>query len=213
MSSSKIDLSTLKSFCDETGCLRFAERVVHQCWTWSFSHGLFPFSQLLTFELDSPYLVNGCCQESWESWKRDAGYFHVHHYFLDKYLSWWNLLALLIRTQILVFANWLLTVALQAPLSMGFSRQGYWSGLPCPPPEDLPNPRSNLRLFMSSALIGGFFLFFSNFYFYFILLYNALLVLPYIGMNQPWVYMSSQSWTPLPPPPHIISLDRRTFYH
>ena len=28
----------------------------------------------------------------------------------------------------------------QAPLSMGFSRQGYWSGLPCPPPGDLPDP-------------------------------------------------------------------------
>ena len=32
------------------------------------------------------------------------------------------------------------TVAHQAPLSMGFSRQAYWSGLPLPPPEDLPNP-------------------------------------------------------------------------
>ena len=32
------------------------------------------------------------------------------------------------------------TVAHQAPLSMGFSRQEYWSRLPCPPPEDLPNP-------------------------------------------------------------------------
>jgi len=31
-------------------------------------------------------------------------------------------------------------VALQAPLPMGFSRQKYWSGLPCLPPEDLPNP-------------------------------------------------------------------------
>ena len=31
-------------------------------------------------------------------------------------------------------------VACQAPLSMGFSRQEYWSGLPCPPPGDLPNP-------------------------------------------------------------------------
>ena len=30
--------------------------------------------------------------------------------------------------------------ARQAPLSMGFSRQEYWSGLPCPPPGDLPNP-------------------------------------------------------------------------
>ena len=32
------------------------------------------------------------------------------------------------------------TVACQAPLSMGFSRQEYCSGLPCPPPRDLPNP-------------------------------------------------------------------------
>ena len=32
------------------------------------------------------------------------------------------------------------TVAHQALLSMGFSRQGYWSGLPCPPPGDLPHP-------------------------------------------------------------------------
>ena len=32
------------------------------------------------------------------------------------------------------------TTARQAPLSMGFSRQEYWSGLPCPPPGDLPDP-------------------------------------------------------------------------
>ena len=32
------------------------------------------------------------------------------------------------------------TVALQAPPSMGFSRQEYWSGLPFPSPEDLPDP-------------------------------------------------------------------------
>ena len=34
---------------------------------------------------------------------------------------------------------------------------------------------------------------------FFFLLYNTVLVLPYIDMNPPWVYMSSQSWTPLPP--------------
>ena len=33
------------------------------------------------------------------------------------------------------------TVAYQAPPSMGFSRQGYWSGLPLPSPEDLLDPR------------------------------------------------------------------------
>ena len=32
------------------------------------------------------------------------------------------------------------TVAHQAPLSMGFSRQEHWSGLPCPPPGNLPDP-------------------------------------------------------------------------
>ena len=38
---------------------------------------------------------------------------------------------------------------------------------------------------------------FFNFYFYFILLCNTVLVLPYIDMNPPWVYMRSQTWTPL----------------
>ena len=33
------------------------------------------------------------------------------------------------------------TIACQAPLSMEFSRQEYWGGLPCPPPGGLPNPR------------------------------------------------------------------------
>ena len=37
------------------------------------------------------------------------------------------------------------TVARQAPLSMGFSRQAYWSGLPFPSPEDLPNPEIESR--------------------------------------------------------------------
>ena len=39
----------------------------------------------------------------------------------------------------------------QAPRSMGFSRQEYWSGLPCPPPEDLPNPGIKLRSPASQA--------------------------------------------------------------
>ena len=32
------------------------------------------------------------------------------------------------------------TLACQAPVSMGLSREEYWSGLPCPPPGDLPDP-------------------------------------------------------------------------
>ena len=46
------------------------------------------------------------------------------------------------------------TVAPQAPRSMGFPRQEYWSGLPFPPPGDLPNPRIESA---SLALAGGFF--------------------------------------------------------
>ena len=38
-----------------------------------------------------------------------------------------------------------LTVAYYAPLSMGFSRQEYWSGLPFPSPEDLPDPEIESR--------------------------------------------------------------------
>ena len=50
------------------------------------------------------------------------------------------------------------TVALQAPLSMGFSRQEFWSGLPCAPPEDLPNPRIKPASPLSPPLAGGFFI-------------------------------------------------------
>ena len=46
------------------------------------------------------------------------------------------------------------TVACQAFLSMGFSRQEYWSGLPFPPPGDLPNPGVKP---ISPALAGVFF--------------------------------------------------------
>ena len=50
------------------------------------------------------------------------------------------------------------TVAPQAPLSMGFSRQEYWSGLPFPPPGDRPNPGIEpSRSLTSPALAGGFF--------------------------------------------------------
>ena len=49
------------------------------------------------------------------------------------------------------------TLARQAPLLMGFSRQEYWSGSPCPPPGDLPNPETDLEFLLSRALAGGFF--------------------------------------------------------
>ena len=49
------------------------------------------------------------------------------------------------------------TVTCQAPLSMGFSRQEYWSGSPCPSPGDLPNSRIKLMSLTCSTLGGRFF--------------------------------------------------------
>ena len=49
------------------------------------------------------------------------------------------------------------TVAHQAPLPMGFSRQEYWSRLPFPSPGDLPDPRIEPESLTSPALAGGFF--------------------------------------------------------
>ena len=49
------------------------------------------------------------------------------------------------------------TVAHQAPPSMGFSRQEYWSGLPFRSPGDLPNPGIEPAPLASPALLGGFF--------------------------------------------------------
>ena len=49
------------------------------------------------------------------------------------------------------------TVARQAPLSMGFSRQKYWRGLPFSPPEDLSDPGIDPSCLMSPAFAGGFF--------------------------------------------------------
>ena len=48
-------------------------------------------------------------------------------------------------------------VAHQAPLSMGFSRQEYWSGWPYPPPGDLPDPGIKPMFLSSPALASIFF--------------------------------------------------------
>ena len=68
------------------------------------------------------------------------------------------LLLLLSRfSRVRVFATpW--TVACQSPLSLGFYRQKYWAGLPCPAPGDLPNPRIKpTSLASPPALTGRFF--------------------------------------------------------
>ena len=57
---------------------------------------------------------------------------------------------------VLLFVT-LWTGALQAPLSMGFSMQEYWSELPCPLPGDLPDPETEPAALKSPALADGFF--------------------------------------------------------
>ena len=77
---------------------------------------------------------------------------------------------------------------------LGFTQTHvHWVGDAIQPSHPLLSPSP--PTFNLSQHQGLFF----KIYFYFILLYNTVLVLPYIDMNQPWVYMSSQSWTPLPP--------------
>ena len=62
---------------------------------------------------------------------------------MSSFPLFWKIICLKVKVKSLsrvrLFATpW--TVARQAPLSMGFSRQEYWSGLPFPSPGDLPNP-------------------------------------------------------------------------
>ena len=84
-------------------------------------------------------------EEVWVVWTEDQT---SHHILL--------LLLLSCFFHVLLFvAPW--TVNSQAPLSMGFSRQEYWSGLPCPPPGDLPDPGIEPMSLLLHALAGGFF--------------------------------------------------------
>ena len=59
-------------------------------------------------------------------------------------------------SRVRIFAT-LWMVARQAPLSVGFSRQEHWSGLPFPPPEDLPHPGMEPMSPVCPALAGRFF--------------------------------------------------------
>ena len=66
----------------------------------------------------------------------------------------WRRACLLSHVQLFVTPQ---TAAHQAPLSTGFSRQQYWSGLPCPSPGDFPDPGIGPTSLVSPALAGGLF--------------------------------------------------------
>ena len=78
----------------------------------------------------------------------------IHFMYGSVYLSITCMLSHFSRVWLLVT---LWTIAHQTPLSKGFSKQEDWSGLPHPPPEDLPNPGTELVSPISPALAGGFF--------------------------------------------------------
>ena len=59
--------------------------------------------------------------------------------------------------QYVLFFVTLWTMLHQAPLSMGFFRQEYWNGLPCPPPGDLPDLGIKPASLLSPALAGRIF--------------------------------------------------------
>ena len=86
----------------------------------------------------------------WVSNSPPSVLFH-HPHDSPKHLPW--TLCVCTLSRVWLFATpW--TIACHIPLSMGFSRQEYWSGLPFPPSGDLPNPRIKPE---SLALAGGFF--------------------------------------------------------
>ena len=70
------------------------------------------------------------------------------------------------------------TLVCQAPLSMEFSRQEYWNGLPFPSPGDLTDPGTELESLLSPALAGGFFNT-STIWEIWYLVYHLLMVLPF----------------------------------
>ena len=78
-----------------------------------------------------------------------------------KYINYfWNINKKVVCAQLLSRGQpftTLWTVVCQAPLSMGFSRQKYLSGLPFPPPEDLPNPEIEPASLAFPSLAGGSF--------------------------------------------------------
>ena len=93
-------------------------------------------------------------------WKLHIFYSGGNFTELDVATSWGQLFSLL-KFYVCVCMLWLFettwTVVYQAPLSMGFSRQEYWSGLPFPSPGDLPDPGIEPMSLTCPALAGGFF--------------------------------------------------------
>ena len=90
---------------------------------------------------------------SWPSARAASSLLHVYALTTPPFSAFLEHALLQMPQGVPLFATpW--TEACQAPLSMGFSRQEYWSGLPWPPPGNLPGPGMEAK---SPAPAGGFF--------------------------------------------------------
>ena len=97
-------------------------------------------------------------------------------------------------------------MACKAPLSMGFSRKEHWSGLPCPPPGDLPHPGIKSLSPASPALAGGFFTgFFTRHHLVFFQSYTTLNFMAYKNRGYSGVTVKSSSLFALTTSPWYIA--------
>ena len=128
--------------------------VAHPC-----RAGIYLFGEIwcLRSEICSIWIYNLCYKSAWINFLiyliAVFIWFQKWHQNIIKHVCC-AVLSCFSRVQLLVT---LWTVVCQAPLSMGFSRPEYWSGLPCPPPGDLPNSGIELAFLMCPAMAGWFF--------------------------------------------------------
>ena len=90
------------------------------------------------------------------SWLIILYYFQMYHIAIQDFSRLYSIVVVLVFSRVWLFEN-LWTRALQAPLSMGFPRQEYWSGLPFLSPRKSPVPGIEPTSLASPALTGGFF--------------------------------------------------------
>ena len=108
--------------------------------------------------IDSESIKN--CDNEWKKYIHTHTYTHtlyiyiyIHTHIYTYILHKGCMLAIISCVSVWLFETQQ-TVACKAPLSMRFSRQEYWSGLPCPPPGHLPNPGIKPESLTSLALAG-----------------------------------------------------------
>ena len=126
--------------------------------TWNFKIWSFPIlaTCVITFPGDSGQQQWAELLASPEIMRVNNRHTYIHSVLLQPF--WFSLSVCVLSRccRVWLFVT-LWTVAHQAPLSMEFSRQGYCSGLPCPPPGNLPHPGIEPASFMSPSLAGRFF--------------------------------------------------------